>query len=74
MREPLALLSALAFAAAGGGLAVLWPTWHGFSVSAVFGALAFWLALSRDAEFEREIDDLLHEHAARSSRDTGDAA
>lgn len=63
MREPFALLSGLAFAAAGGALAILWPAWPGFTVALVFGALAFWLLLSRDASFEREIDDLLHEHA-----------
>ena len=63
MREPLALLSGLAFAAAGGALAVLWPTWLGFTVALFFGAAGFWLVLSRDASFEQEIDELLHEHA-----------
>lgn len=63
MREPFALLSGLAFAAASGGLAILWPTAAGYTLAVVLLAVAFWLVLSRDASFEREIDDLLHEHA-----------
>lgn len=85
MREPLALLSALAFAAAAGGLAVLAPNALGFTAAFVSGALAFWLALSRDESFEREIDELLHEHAegerwiaqdagSSAARNAGDAS
>ncbi|MFT4098454.1 MAG: hypothetical protein QM651_15155 [Rhodoblastus sp.] len=69
MREPFALLSALGFAAAAGGLAVLWPTWLGFSVAVVFGLFAFWLVLSRDVSFEQEIDALLHAHAADARKE-----
>ena len=58
MREPFALLSGLGFAAAAGGLAVLWPTWLGFTVALVFAALAFWLLASRDVAVEQEIEDL----------------
>lgn len=74
MREPFALLSGLGFAAAAGGLAVLWPTWIGFTVALVLGALGFWMLLSRDASFEREIDELLHAHAEGVRATAGDAA
>lgn len=74
MREPFALLSGLGFAAAAGGLAVLWPTALGFTVALVLGALGFWLILSRDESFEREIDELLHEHAEGERWISGDAA
>ncbi len=67
MREPFALLSALALAAAAGAIAILWPHWLGYTVAFVFCAGAFWLILSRDASFEREIDTLLSEHAILSA-------
>lgn len=73
MREPFVLLLALVFAIAAGVVATWWPNVWGFSLALGFACAGFWIAISRDASFEQEIDDLLHEHA-RQSRGPGETA
>ena len=58
MRSIFAVLAALGFAAAGGGCWALWPNIYGILGGCCLLVLAFILVLSRDAEFERDIDAL----------------
>ncbi len=58
MRDLNALLSGVGFCAAGGGMGALYPTAGGIALALLFVACGLGLLMSRDADRDREIEEL----------------